>query len=104
VGVEAISKFKLDSAAQRELRQSTFVGIVVVGLEEGSAPSTEVMNNVRDQLVSEIQTEFDKIVRDVTVPIADITDPNRVGQVSNNIKAAVMAAVKQVIDQIRDRL
>jgi hypothetical protein len=104
IGVQAISKFKLDGTAQKELRESTFVGIAVVGLEEGSSPSTDVMNEVRDQLVSEIQTEFDNIVRGVSVPIADLKDKNKVASISDNIRASVKAAIKQVTDQLRDRL
>jgi hypothetical protein len=84
----------MEAQLRRQLRQNTFVGIVVVGMEEGSVPSTKIMDEVRAEMLSLVQSELDKIILGIKVPV---TDPSQV-------RDAVLEAVRQVMGPISDRL
>ena len=71
IGLELANQFNLSDNQKQDLRANTQIGILVVGLEEDAVPSTETIDEVRDLLLSEIQTEFDAIVRNVVVNAAN---------------------------------
>jgi hypothetical protein len=104
IGVQVIGKFNLDATTQRKLRETTFIGVLVVGVEEGSAPSTDVTNDVRDQFIVELQTKFDNLIRSISVPVADLTDKEKAAKVPDQIKAAIIAGVRQIRDELEDTM
>ncbi len=85
----------LTEAQKRQVRQNTFVGLVVIGMEEDALPTTETVNESRDELVSELDAAFSSILRGTEVPIVgqeDIEMPD------------LVAAVKETTGEIRNRL
>jgi hypothetical protein len=104
IGVQVIGKFNLDATTQRKLRETTFIGVLVVGVEEGSAPSTDVTNDVRDQFISELQTKFDNLIRSISVPVEDLTDKEKAAKVPDQIKAAIIAGVRQIMNELQDTM
>ena len=93
IGIDLAQQLNFDNSQQTLLRSKTVIGILVIGLEEGSTPSTDVMDEVRAELLGEIQAELDAIVRGVKIPV------------SNPSKApSVLQAVDAVKGPIRERL
>ena len=93
IGLELAHQHGLSASQQRQLREKTLVGILVIGMEEDALPSTDVMNETRNELVSALQSELDRIVRGITVSLANPTKiPNRVD------------AVNQIRDDLKKRL
>ena len=98
IGLDLAKKFNLGSSMHARLRRFTRVGIAVVGLEEGSAPSTEVINEVRAEMLSEIQTQFDNILRGIQIPI---DNPSALDAVEKALQAAINAAIEEITDRLK---
>ena len=109
IGMELAEQHGLSAAQRRELRERTLVGILVIGLEEDAQPSTEVMDQTRADLVSNLQTELASLVRGVELSLADPTDiPDLVSAVQR-IRAdlqqrLIATAQARAIDDLTDYL
>ncbi len=86
---------ELTSTQERRVRENTLLGILVIGMEEDALPTTEVVNASRVELLSELQKEFERIIRAVEIPISG---PNEFEMPD------LVAAVQEVTGSIRKRL
>ena len=96
-------------AHQKSLRDITYVGVLVIGMEEDAIPSTEVVNAARDQLVTEMDKAFKKVLRDVEVPITGQPKmPDVVGKViamTNDIRERLIdSTTARTVDELKDYL
>lgn len=54
----------------QQLRESTTVAILVIGMEEDAVPSTDVVNQSKDLFVRRLTEELNKIVADISIPLS----------------------------------
>ncbi len=98
IGVEQLAnRFgkSLTAAQKRQVRQNTLVGLVVIGMEEDALPTTETVNESRNELVRELDAAFSNILHGVEVPVfeqEEIEMPD------------LVAAVRETTGEIRERL
>jgi hypothetical protein len=81
-----------NATLHRRLREATQVAVVVIGMEEGSVPSTAVMDQIRAELVTGVEAGLNNIIRGLTMPIANLQAPD------------FRAAVQQLAATLRQRL
>jgi hypothetical protein len=84
---------------EKKLRESTYVGILAVGLEEDMVPSTATMNQLWAQSVAELQGAFDNAIRGFALNASDIGNPTVVKQ---KLVEALDQAVRPVADRLKD--
>jgi len=100
IGRELAQQHGLSSADRKKLRQQTLVGVLVIGMEEDALPSTDVMNDTRNELVASLQTELDKIVRGIKVSLSDPTNIPDMMDAVDKIRAKLK---KKLVDSAKAR-
>jgi hypothetical protein len=98
IGLELTNRFEGDGAKQ--LRESTYVGLIVIGMEEDAVPSTEDMDSNYARLVLELQTEFARAIRGTTL---EMSNSNSVGELVSAVHYAAGTLVGRLEESVKSR-
>jgi len=109
IGLELAERHGFNARQKQQLRESTMVGILVIGMEEDAVPSTEVINETRDELVRCLQKELDKLIRGITISWDNPAQmPNlvdAVAQIQGKVQNHVISSAKSKgIDELVKKL